>query len=374
MSLPFFWWEPAALFLTALSPLLSACGALAGRHWSWVILMGLPLLILSAFRGRWFCVHLCPMGLALETAGRMNPRARSRFTRLPHASRFLTLFLLGSALVGYPLVIWLDPLSIFSGFFSAWRLPIRAVNIAPAAGFLLLTLLSVLIPQAWCHRLCPLGATQDLLSLLGKRWRTPVHPVAPETPPHRTMGRRVFLGALMGGTGALAARHYSPLPRSAPVRPPGAAGEDVLGGLCARCGNCMATCPTQIIRPDLGSGGLSRLMTPVLKFDGRYCDEWCNACTKVCPTGALRPLTVNEKRKRPLGHAKITQHRCIAWTYASHCMVCQEFCPYQAIEIVEHNGVNCPVVMEAQCRGCGACESACPALPKKAIVVQGLGA
>jgi len=37
---------------------------------------------------------------------------------------------------------------------------------------------------------------------------------------------------------------------------------------------------------------------------------------------------------------------------------------------VEQNGVQCPVIDEQKCRGCGACESQCPALPI-AIVVQG---
>ena len=52
-------------------------------------------------------------------------------------------------------------------------------------------------------------------------------------------------------------------------------------------------------------------------------------------------------------------------------MVCHEFCPYLAIRTVTHRGVNCPEVDPAMCRGCGACQANCPALPVKAIVVGG---
>ena len=61
---------------------------------------------------------------------------------------------------------------------------------------------------------------------------------------------------------------------------------------------------------------------------------------------------------------------CIAWEKGEYCVVCQEYCPYQAIVEVEQKGVLCPVVDEKKCRGCGACESQCPALPV-AIVVEG---
>jgi len=51
-------------------------------------------------------------------------------------------------------------------------------------------------------------------------------------------------------------------------------------------------------------------------------------------------------------------------------MVCDEYCPYNAIETVWKGDVACPVVNQDLCRGCGACESACPAFRAgKAIFV-----
>ncbi len=366
LCLPLLPWESAGLWIPALSPLLSLGGALAGRHASLWVLMGVPLLILALFRGRWFCGHLCPMGAVAEGLGRLNPSARFRFIRLPHAGPALALLLLGGALAGYPLVIWLDPLSIFNAFFSAWRWPPHLVEAPCATGFLLILLLSLLMPQAWCHRLCPLGASQDLLGWLGQKARGHAHSENGQA----RIGRRAFLTTLLGGAGAWVARASIGTPPSRPIRPPGTVDELVLGGLCARCGNCMKACPTQIIQPDLGAGGLAGLLAPALTFDERYCDEWCHACTQVCPTGAIRRLSLDEKRARPLGRAVISRKKCLAWERSEYCMVCQEFCPYHAIGMVEHNGVNCPVVLETSCRGCGACESACPARPCKAIIVR----
>ena len=151
-------WRPAVAGFTSLSPLLSLLGALAARAAPAGILFGLPVLILGFFRSRWFCRYACPVGFATEGIGRLNPKGRRRFARLPHIGRGLFLILLGGAAAGYPLFIWLDPLSIFTGFFSAWRAPLTWPAVALAAGFPLVLLISLVLPQAWCHRICPLGA------------------------------------------------------------------------------------------------------------------------------------------------------------------------------------------------------------------------
>ena len=54
-------------------------------------------------------------------------------------------------------------------------------------------------------------------------------------------------------------------------------------------------------------------------------------------------------------------------------MVCDEYCPYKAIIVEKHGEVMCPIVDPAKCRGCAACESACPGEPI-AITVQPLAA
>lgn len=363
-----------AMAPSSLSPLLSLGGALAARHFMLYVLLGLPVALLALFRGRWFCLHLCPTGLVMEQAGKLNAPARKRFLRWPHLGHTLAIICLGGAVVGYPLFLWLDPLALFTGFISVWKVPVSLVTVLPAAGFVLVLLLSLLAPHAWCHRLCPLGATQDWLALAGRKLLGHPHPAPQDFPAHHSpvMARRTFLFALAGGVGGYAARRALGRSPALPVRPPGAVPEAELTALCARCGNCIRACPSQIIQPDLGRSGIVGLMTPVVVYEGQYCDEWCNECDKVCPTGALAHLTLDEKRATAIGNARIDRTRCIAWAEGKYCMVCQEFCPYLAIELVDHNGVNCPVVDSELCRGCGACQSNCPAITQKAIVVSGI--
>ena len=364
-------WRPAAAVFPSLSPVLSLLGALAARTATLSMLLGLPILILAWFHSRWFCRWLCPVGLAAETAGRLHPAARRRFARWPNLGRGLLPVLVGGAAAGYPLFIWLDPLSIFNGFFSAWKTPPAWSSFLLAAGLPLVLLFSWIVPQAWCQRVCPLGASQDLLAGLRRQRKpaaTPVRPAGPSAPAACT--RRDFLGIAAGGAMALGLRRFLRLP-SRPVRPPGALPEDRFTGLCARCGACIRACPYGILRPDAGDSGLTGLLAPVADYAKAHCFEYCNECTRVCPTGAIERLDLAAKRNRAMGLAEIDRNRCIAWRDGEYCMVCHEFCPYLAIGTEEHAGVNCPVVLPDMCRGCGACQVNCPAIPDKAIVVHG---
>lgn len=364
-------WPPAARLLPSLSPLLGLAGAAAARRAGLVALPGLAVVALALWRGRWFCVHACPTGTLAEAASRLRPGARGRYVAIPRVGRWLAVLLVGSAAAGYPLALWLDPLSAFSGFFSVWRTPLTAAGLSMATGLAVILLLSLLCPQVWCQRLCPLGAAQDLLGLAGKAARRPRGEPGDAPPATEGIGRRAFVGLAAGlAAGAAVGRVLRRRP-PVPIRPPGAAPESRFTGLCARCGNCVRACPQGIIVPDLGTTGLAGALTPVLDMSRGYCNEWCRACTLACPTGAIRPLTMEAKRDLSIGTAVVARGRCLAWKDHLYCMVCQEFCPYGAIRSVEQGGVNCPLVDPTLCRGCGACQNDCPARPEKAIIVRG---
>lgn len=363
-------WRDAARGFLGLSPVLGFGGALAARAATPWLLLGLPVLALAAFRSRWFCRYLCPTGFAAELAGRLNPRARGRFARWPNAGRVLLAILLGGAACGVPLFVWLDPLAIFNGFIAAWRVPLAASSFALAAGFPLILLLSFFAPNAWCQKLCPLGAAQDLAARLRRAAARREKP-APEKTFSLDLSRREFLGAAAGGAAALALRRTA-AGQHPPIRPPGARPEEQFAGLCARCGACLRACPYGILKPDLGTGGVAGLLAPKIDYAKAHCFEYCNECTKVCPTGAIERLALEAKRNRAIGLAEIDRKKCIAWEYGQYCMVCHEFCPYLAIDSVERNGVECPTVKPDMCRGCGACQVNCPALPDKAIVVKSI--
>ena len=387
--LPFTEWPTAMACVTAVSPVVSLGAALGGRHLTWLTLICLPLVILAFFKHRWFCWHICPTGFILEFTSLRRPKEHLT-AGFPHLGKWLLLLGIGLAAAGYPLLMIFDPLVILSGFLSAcqWR-NVEWKFFAPALPLLGLIALNFFRPNLWCHRICPLGAAQQFIGMAGRRFHS--RPASPQVEQTQFPGcapapeeeakiqepaslpgvqRRFFLLSLLGGIAgwALVANKS----RATVVRPPGAVNENIFTGLCSRCGHCINVCPESIIMPDFGSSGLRGLLTPVLKYNRKYCNEWCSKCLASCPTLAIRRLSLEQKRTTAIGTAGIDRSLCLAWSKQQDCMVCQEFCPYQAIAAVKSKGVNCPEVKNEVCRGCGACESQCPAIPEKAITVQGL--
>ena len=113
--------------------------------------------------------------------------------------------------------------------------------------------------------------------------------------------------------------------------------------------------------------------TPRLIMTQGYCEYTCTLCGSVCPTGAIREITVKEKIDQPIkiGSAYIDRGRCLPWSANAPCIVCQEVCPTspKAIYlkkdfITRPDGkqleVQLPFVDLKRCVGCGICVNKCP--------------
>lgn len=122
------------------------------------------------------------------------------------------------------------------------------------------------------------------------------------------------------------------------IRPPGSLDEARFLARCIRCGQCMRICPAGIIQPAFAVAGAAGLWTPAIDYRlGRAgCLQNCIACGQVCPTAAIRPLTIEEKRglgdfaesgPLRLGTAFVDRTRCLPWAMGRPCLVCQEVCP-----------------------------------------------
>lgn len=297
-------------------------------------------------------------------------------------------------------------------------------------------------PRAWCRFLCPLGALLGLLSrwspvrlfkdhsrctscgrcvLLcqggaspegGAAWRGPecllcmncqaacpeealgfgVREDADADARGPDLARRALIAGIGGGLLSIPLLRLSRgrTNRACLIRPPGALPEPQFLAACLRCGSCTRICPTNAIHSTILEAGVEGIWTPRVIPRVGYCVYSCTLCGQVCPSGALRRLTPEEKRGsdrvRPvkLGTAVVDRTRCIPWSTGMPCLACEEVCPVSPKAITEDVGpglgpkavkgtVGRPAIDSFRCIGCGRCEHICPLEGEAAIRVYSLG-
>ena len=161
--------------------------------------------------------------------------------------------------------------------------------------------------------------------------------------------------------------------RETPLTPPGSLSARNLAQHCTACQLCISACPNQVLRP---SSDLSNFMQPVTSFERGYCRPECVKCSEVCPTGAIKPITKEEKTAIQIGHAVWIADNCVVNRDNEKCDNCFRHCPTGAIQMVAKNpddkkSPKIPVINTERCIGCGACENLCPSRPFSAIYVEG---
>ena len=161
--------------------------------------------------------------------------------------------------------------------------------------------------------------------------------------------------------------------RQTPITPPGSRSKQNFEQHCTGCQLCISECPNEVLRP---SSDLWHLMLPTMSYELGYCRPECNRCSQVCPAGAIKPISAEDKASTQIGHAVWIKKNCVVLTDDVECGNCATHCPVGAIEMVPSDPDNddsryVPAVNEARCIGCGACENLCPARPHSAIYVEG---
>ncbi len=203
------------------------------------------------------------------------------------------------------------------------------------------------------------------------------------------LGRRRVLASALFGAVAVPLLRTTPLAKQgfhnpALIRPPGALDERAFLQRCVKCGECMKVCITGGLQPTLMEAGLEGIWSPVLVSKIGYCEYRCTLCGQVCPTGAIRRLTIEEKAKVSIGTAMIDKGRCLPYSHSTPCIVCEEVCPtgkkaiwLEEVKVKDADGkmivVKQPHVDLKTCIGCGICETKCPVLDKPAIYITSIG-
>jgi ferredoxin len=356
----------AARVLPSLSPLNLLAQTLAQHGWYEGLFWTLPplfFLVLAALRGRFFCRWVCPAGtlFKLTSSNRLNMRVvRFRFNGI------LFWIIVTTSLIGLPILLLLDPMPLIQRDLLWLQRPLGWVALIPGLIFPLFLMLGVFQPMIWCTHFCPAGYLFDLARRLK---RSPRNTVDSE--------RRDFLAGLCVGLPlAAVATHLPRLQQddNLPLLPPGAQPPPDFGAICHRCYACVAVCPSGILCVEFKpQRPLVEWLQPEMNAAKGACEEFCNRCSQACPTGAIHKLSINEKRHIQIGTAKVRRDACLAWADHEYCMVCDEYCPYNAIQTdFSPDGLPRPVVNPQICRGCGFCQNGCPAVRDgTAILVHG---
>lgn len=368
-------WAIAPRFFQQVSPFVALSSSIATRSIGVGAVFALIVAVVSSFKKRWFCLYVCPTGYLLENASRTGLRKIRWWSKCPPVGRYVAILTVMGAVAGYPVLLWMDPLCIFSSPFALNRATNLISVILICLGLGVLVGGTFIFGMLWCVRICPLSGMQDMLFSIRKALWNSLTASAPSQ--KFRVARRVFFAGTGGALLALWARRIGAAryrKSDTLLRPPGAVPEDRFNGLCIRCNNCVHACPSKIIRPDTGhEAGLAGFGAPIIRYDRdyKYCLETCNACTQVCPTGALTPLDLQPKNKYIIGEALVDNNVCLTALGKKECDACELACPYDAVKITwdEEQYIAYPVIDLNKCNGCGACEVVCPTTPVKAIRV-----
>lgn len=356
-----------------------------------LILLSILLLTTLIF-GRVYCSVLCPFGLFQEFLMFIFRRPVAKRRNRPY--KYLLAAVVFGILAGGTAVLirLIDPYALFgSAADGAW------IGITAAV---IITILVFFAGRFFCSHICPVGTVLGLLSrrahnkifiddnlciscglcasscptasidfqnksvnnetcikcfrCLGTCRRHSIYyGVPPKAPvPFSPARRRLLIGGGIVAAFALAAKSGIELSRLTTAKikkailPAGAGNAEDFANRCLNCNLCVQNCPMKIIKKASAD-------YPVVHIDygESFCDYDCRNCSSVCPSGAIRRLSLPEKQKTQIGIAAIDENICIK------CGLCVMKCPRQIIR--KENG-GFPQISADECIGCGACRSACP--------------
>ncbi len=397
----------ASLLQVQFGPALMKCVA-AFSIGTLSILLGIA--VFTFLFGRFYCSILCPFGILQDVIGCWRQSSvvpNFRKTRYAIAGAVLGLLFCGWS-GGFLL---LDPYSNFGRIFASftvggliplfviatlaiWKKRIYCTAICPVGtllglfakyGVFKLAIIDKCVKCGKCGKVCPTGCIDPATGTIdNERCIRCMNCVAvcplgcigfaglkmAEVPVNAS--RRAFLvngGIFVAGiaAGAVLAKtgleKLGEIARRFKILPPGAGDAERFAAKCTACQLCSANCPTKIIVPAPGGDG------PVsLDLSKGLCLFDCIRCSQVCPTGAIRPLTLAVKQRTKIAEAEFNPKVCIVFQEGEKCGRCAEACPVHAISL-RKNGTPRPVAA-ALCIGCGACQSVCPATPQKAMTVH----
>ena len=359
-------------------------------------------LILAFVFGRFYCSVFCPLGILQDIIGTAFFRKSGKTPNLFYIRYTILAFALGALTVGAAAVFrYLDPYSTFGNLVTGF-VHFKEVSLFTFVPLVVLAVFVLCKNRIFCTSVCPAGTILGLCSRFGlykmsiskelckkcgqcekecptgaidskeqsldnercircmrcvakcpgggilfEKQRTEIK-FEPSRRNFITTGVVLAVVAGVLAKGKDIAQTITEAFKKRPILPPGAVSPEEFAQKCTNCGLCVEHCKGKILKkPD---ADYETVHIDFSKGSGK-CEFDCKNCSDICPTGAIKKMTLEEKQNCRIGLVKLTPDTC------SKCGLCAHVCPKGALE---YTTGQAPKYNAAKCIGCGACQKICP--------------
>lgn len=360
------------------------------------LLLFVGLIIATFIFGRFYCSLICPFGIAQEVAALIYGKFKKKnnFYKNQSCKYFICAVVFGCLIGGSAIIArYIDPYTIFASFVS--------LSIFGIIFSLLIFALVFFKNRYFCSNICPVGAVLGLISKIsvfkihqndsckscslcakscpagcidyknktvdnercikcfkcidvcaknaicyGRKEKSKLN----FSPSRRNIIKTASLIALLG-LGYKAGLEFSKnIAKKIKdiILPPGAKDVQHMANKCLNCNLCINNCPNKILSK--ANKDFCAVHIDLTKGE-KYCKYDCIECSRVCPSGAIEKIALEEKQNTRIAMANIDNEACIK------CFRCIYECPKGAISKNKNGEI---VLNAAKCIGCGKCAACCP--------------
>lgn len=372
----------------------------------------LSILLVTFLFGRFYCSTICPFGLLQDFIGTVFGKKTGKASNYYKIRYIIALIVFAFLAAGSVILFkFLDPYTNFGLIVSNFLNSTSSLSLTHAVLVLVVVALLVILKnRIFCTTICPIGTILGLCSKAGifklhinsdcvncgicekecpagcidsnkidnerctrclkciancSKQAIKYGKITKEEVKFDTSRRKFILGCAYFGialatikSGMLLAKEKLPKIKKTPICPPGAVSYGRFKSKCTSCNLCVTNCKGKVLKsPD------SEHDTVHLDFSSGKCEYNCSLCNEICPTGALKKMSLKQKHYCQIGIAKIDYSKCLS------CGSCIATCPTGALKKKEKALSNTPELNSHLCIGCGACENNCGI---KAITVEAL--